>query len=366
LITTRRARMERENEDYEDLTRMGRSMAQRYYEIMHKDVLSYDDLVFLIPYLGDFQIKKGETDESKINTLLTVYQAVLNGLGKEEIMTALTDVENSTRLKEMFYLSFNQRVNSEMVNPFSRMAVYSFSRPVEFNFEDLSPRFWTKWMTGGMNGYLTGSKGSGKTNFSLLLCKIAMDAGFSIVTNVFVDDPRFKNGYIDSFGKLLMKVIDNELDNKKSLILLDEMTVSGMRRKRTMAKEMLNMDEFERLTRKFDANTLYVWHMDSEIPIEVKQNSSFTVHKFGDTGTVSDRKRAMVDFKKADMDLVFHVNNIPETDLKYDTKDIAPFILDVSLGDVLKKTVEFQTRTRNNKELLIAIRSYVNQLMKEE
>jgi len=352
-------------ESYESLVRMGNSMAQRFYEIMHKDVLSYDDLLFIIPYLGDFEVIKATKEQSRYNTLMDLF-GYIKYKNKNEIIKWLSKVDNSTALKNIFYLSFNQRINSEYTDNISRMAVYSFSKPVEFSFEDLSDRFWTKWMTGGMSGYLTGAKGSGKTNFALLLCEIAMKTGFEIVSNVFVDDTRFKNGYIDSFGKLLIRVIDNELSEKKSLILLDEMTVSGMRKKRTMAKETLNLDEFDRLTRKFDSNTLYIWHLDSEIPTEVQQNASFTAHKFGDTSNTSDRKRAMIVFRNNGIDLVFHVNNIPETKLRYDTKDIAPFVLDVPLSEVLKKTVEFQQRERNNKDLLRAIKSFIIEKMNED
>jgi len=352
-------------ESYESLVRMGNSMAQRFYEIMHKDVLSYDDLLFIIPYLGDFEVIKASSSQSRYNTLMELFESIQHR-NKNEIIKWLSKVDNSTALKNIFYLSFNQRINSEYTDNISRMAVYSFSKPTEFNFEDLSDRFWTKWMTGGMSGYLTGAKGSGKTNFALLLCEIAMRMGFEIVSNVFVDDVRFKNGYIDSFGKLLIKVIDNELNDKKTLILLDEMTVSGMRKKRTMAKETLNLDEFDRLSRKFDSNTLYIWHLDSEIPTEVQQTATFTAHKFGDTSNISDRKRAMIVFRNNGMDWVFHVNNIPETRLRYDTKDIAPFILDVPLSEVLKKTIEFQQRERSNKDLLRAIKSFIIEKMNEE
>jgi hypothetical protein len=341
----------------------GARIAEKFYNVMRSEKLTLDDFLWIYSFFGDYRMyealpdKQGNRIAQGLDTLLEIKNA--ESFTPQGIETYLSNVENISKLKERFLFAWHKKLSSTEFDPIIKGAILAFSKRNYIPHEYFSDKFWLQWVYGGSSGVLTGNKGSGKTDFGLSICEIARRNGYKIVSNVRADDVEYEKGIFTTFSEMIEKVINNTLQNKRTLIFADEMTVSGMRRKQAMKGTSLNLDQFEKLTRKFLAATLYIWHMDTEIPSEIFKSINFEGHKNGDEGHQSLKTTGIFKFNQGFSWNTYLIKGIPKSELNFDTKDLAPFILDIKLEDIIKAAREAEEEIKDNDELLKAIRDYV-------
>ncbi len=358
-----------------NLLYIGTEIAQMHYNIMTSNVIDWEMFLFMMKYLGDFPLRIADGDKPKnmraqiadlivdledwYSTGATTVEAIQEKYLKDPLIVA--------ELKKEYLLGFLKE--KDKFDPIVRASIMAWTRPKYMPFKFYSDAFWLQWMTSGNNGVITGKKGSGKTDFAVMLCEIAYRNNWEILTNVKIQDERFEKSYATTFSELMHGVINNAikaLDDKEAgkpprqtLILLDEMKVGGVRKKRAMSGISLNLDEFDALTRKFGADVLFIWHRDTEIPTEIYSDMSFLGHKLGSTDYISGRKTGDFKFWAGRSLTHYYINSIPGTTLNYETRDIAPFITDISLSLILQETIELNKEIENPRDLYRAIRDFI-------
>ena len=354
-----------ENLDEFALKRLeGTRIAEKYYNIMHSEKISIDDFLWMYSFFGDFRIyealgdKQGNREAQGIETLLDIKNSV-GYFTPDSINEFLSNPVNISKLKERFLLAWHKRMDRNEFDPITKDAILAFSKRSFLPFNFFSDKFWLQWVFEGSSGVLTGNKGSGKTDFGLLLCEIARRNGYGVVSNVRVEHEEYEKGYFTAFSEMMEKVINNALQGKKTFIFADEMTVSGMRKKQAMRGTSLNLEQFEKLTRKFYATTLYIWHLDTEIPSEIFRSMNFEGHKNGSEGDKVGRTTGVFKFNYGSSWNTYIIKGIPSAGLNYDTRDLAPFILDIKLEELIKVARTAEEEIRNNNDLLRAIRDYI-------
>jgi hypothetical protein len=152
------------------------------------------------------------------------------------------------------------------------------------------------------------------------------------------------------------------------LIIFDEMTVAGVRKKKAMGGKSLSIDEFDRLTRKFYADSLYIWHYEREIPTDIRDSVNFLAHKFGGTTSsgVRRRKTGMFTFIEGTNREIYYIKEIPNTTLHYITEDSAFFKMDIKMSSIVDRMQDIEQEYRNAADEFRMIRDVVRELRKEE
>jgi len=353
----------------------GREIAKMHLKIIQSDIITEEMLAHMIKFFGDFPLWEAQRNKpeswsnltmdflSKLDNWMTTSQ---NKSMSQVLQTYLKDPMVVYTLKKAYLIGFQHFIKE--LDPLTRSSLFAWTKPHYMPFDFYSDIFWLQWATTGNNGVITGAKGSGKTDFALLLCEIAKRNGWEIITNVKISDPGFENSYVSTFSELMEKVVVNALkyeeekrDTKKShtLILLDELKVGGIRKKTTMHSETLNFDQFEALTRKFSADVLLIWHEDREIPTEIYSQTNFLAKKLGGTDKPELRKWGFFQFWTGENMDTYYVRDIPKTNLHYDTRDIAPFILDISLSEILDYSNELDKEIQDPIDRFRAIRDFL-------
>ena len=342
----------------------GTRIAEKSYNIIHSVKISIDDFWWMYSMFGDLRLyeamgdKQGNREAQGVETLLDIKKDV-GSLTPDSINKFLSNPVNIDKLKLRFFLAWHKRMDRNEFDPITKSAILAYSKRNFLPFYFFSDKFWLQWVFEGSTGVITGNKGSGKTDFGLLLCEIARRNGYGVVSNVRVEHEEYEKGYFTAFSEMLEKVINNALQSKKTLIFTDEMTVSGMRKKQAMRGTSLNLEQFEKLTRKFYATTMYIWHMDTEIPTEIFRSMNFEGHKNGSEGDKVGRTTGVFKFNYGSSWNTYIIKGIPSAGLNYDTRDLAPFILDIKLEELIKVARTAEEEIKNNNDLLRAIRDYI-------
>ena len=367
----------------------GLNMAKIRYYLMKKLIWSYDDWLVATNFFGNYKIREYEDPNDKTNYIEPRWEInnptpedeegnptkpITSGMLPDQIARMLENPYTTAYYKSVFDFSFWKVM--DQLDPVSRGYVYSWS-PGQIAYKkylELSLYYWVQWMTGGNSGVLTGKKGSGKTSISMNLGLMHnkywkeegtyTDAMF--LTNVKIIDEAYKNSYFGTFGEMLIKLFDNMSKGIKTLIIVDELTMNNIRKKKTMKGNTLQIDQFDKGTRKFDADILYVWHSIEEVPDEVFHYLSFIVQKEGGTDSTANRKKAMVTFKDGKKQNVDTVHGIPGAPIEYVTKALAPFVLDIVWDDVMAAYIKLEKETSyDHQEISAQMRDIVTEMVEK-
>jgi len=337
----------------------GSKIAEMFWEIHHKTKLSFDDILWMSQFFGDYALIEGDK-KSQVNQLFEILTK-LQTYGKvshlnKDVIENLIDT-NPTFVDEYmaaFELGF-EWVRQHELHPYTREAMRAYHSPRSLSFSDYSDSFWLQWMggkdvtdvsEGGGMGWMVGKRGSGKTDFTLLLGEIAIRNGMKFASNVGIESPneeqRKNIQYFGSFSELLRTVLENAMQGFRTYSVIDEMTVSGARKQRAQSRENLQLEEYQRLTRKFGAATIYIWHDDKDVTEDVKRMVSFVGTKYGSVLEPQLRSMGTFEFRERRGNPVFYVTDIPRSKLKFETNDIAPFTMDIPLRSILREAQELE------------------------
>jgi hypothetical protein len=361
----------------------GRSIARWHLDIMNSETIDYETFIHMIHYLGEWKISQASpTNELNwMNQILEMYKSWKNWNDNgvytptQIQQNILNDPKIVADLKLRYLYGFEKTIKN--LHPDVYNAVLSYKKPNYMPFDYYSDKFWLHWATGGTSGIISGLKGSGKTSFALLLAEIAKRYGKIVLTNIRIVDKDWEDSYFYSFSQLMEKLCDKALhiyeerqkghDIPGILIIFDEMTVAGVRKKKAMSGKSLNIDEFDRLTRKFYADSLYIWHYEREIPTDIMDSVNFLAHKFGGTTSSGTRRRktGMFTFIEGNNREIYYIKEIPNTNLKYITEDSAFFKMDIKMSIIVDRLQDIEQEYRDAADEFRMIRDVVRELRKE-
>lgn len=352
---------------YDSIRLDAHKIARKYWAIMHGSEVSYDEYMWIVSDIfGDYKVKSADPDSW--HNFTTEHLDILrdNGvqLTREGTGEILRDETYLSQLKEDFIVAWNYWLQNR-VDPMMRGAIIAYTKEQSVRFDNYSDKFWSRWAGGegqasaGTTGIILGEKGSGKTDFALLLAEIFMRQGWNLITNIAIQS-NIRYDYVRRFSSMLRAMAMSADKKKKSIVIIDELSVAGMRKQRAQKGTTLNMEDLDRLTRKMDCSMILVWHYDKDITTELKSTASFLAHKEGNVKYEAGRKRATVEFKITDLPEWHFISAIPSTTLQYHTNDVAPFSTDIKLSEVVDMVAELQEDPDSN--LFRAIVEYVDSL----
>jgi hypothetical protein len=159
--------------------------------------------------------------------------------------------------------------------------------------------------------------GKGKTNFSLLLCELALINRWvkHVATNIKVEDPRFLR--ITSFAELESWL---KVDRRKKLFDFDEAS-SNISRRTPLAKLNRQIIDLAFKLRKYRAYLVIVAVSRALVDSTFEAIPDLVLGEFKKIS----RDKAVLTSPIFDDAIILH--NIPSTTVKFDTYDIAPFTL---------------------------------------
>jgi hypothetical protein len=165
--------------------------------------------------------------------------------------------------------------------------------------------------------FVTGRMGKGKTNFSLLLCELALINRWvkHVATNIKVEDPRFLR--ITSFAELESWL---KVDRRKKLFDFDEAS-SNISRRTPLAKLNRQIIDLAFKLRKYRAYLVIVAVSRALVDSTFEAIPDLVLGEFKKIS----RDKALLTSPIFDDAIILH--NIPSTTVKFDTYDIAPFTL---------------------------------------
>jgi len=211
--------------------------------------------------------------------------------------------------------------------------------------------------------FVTGRMGKGKTNFSLLLCEIALMMRWvkQVATNIKVYDDRFLR--ITSFSEL-----DSWLraDKHRKLYDFDEAS-SNISRRTPLARLNRQIIDLAFKLRKYRAHLIVVAVSRGLVDSTFEAIPDLVLGEFEKIS----KYKAVLKSQLFDDAIILH--NIPSSTIKFDTYDIAPFTLspkhrEVSLllcCKVAKRYLELHNMQRVAEELCIPSRKDAFRLLQK-
>lgn len=344
---------------------LAESMAKRRTEILYKTTLSYDDLIWMVNFFGDFPIKQGEKE--RLNPRHELNMLERDGKGNrplfsytpEQINRHLSDPMVSGYYKALFDEMYGFRL--DQAPAYFRQLLLADHRIDFVDARNFSSYFWTSWIEGGETGILNGLKGSGKNAFALWIAQMAMteNRNLRLATNTIIREEEFAYDHFTTIGEWMYIIFKNASEGYFTLSELDELTVAGIRKKQTMAKSTLTLDAIDRGTRKADDSNLYVWHYESEVPKEFWSAANFKGYKFGSKKNWQERVKGRFIFKDDLKENVYHIRGIPDSPIKFLSEDFPTFVLDIDLPSVMAMWSKEEHRQDEKKEMFAKLADVV-------
>jgi len=363
----------------------GKNIALKRYEFMNKEYLDYEDYVWALGFMGDFKLKEGKPDSDLENW--TSYAIDLADKFKNASISEITeyfhDPVHTNQFRADFVRAFS-KMETRYFSPYMREGFWAWKKPdyVPYNF--YSDEFWMQTFEEGQAGVMLGEIGSGKTDFTLKLAEKFLDGRFKtidgkrvelkrkVATNIAIPKEEAQTDlqldyinniqYFNNFSGLMLAGLDNIINGYTTYAITDEMTVAGMRKKRTMSGATLNLDEYMRLTRKIGIINMFIWHLDTEIPSDIYSMVSFIGRKHGNTKNKLGRRAGTFSFKRGNRQHIYYIKDITPTVIPFKTRDIAPFELDIPLDNMIKMITAEDRQSMDDMDLFKELR---NEVIKE-
>jgi hypothetical protein len=223
--------------------------------------------------------------------------------------------EDKTR--EQFGIKLGEMDDLSQLGP---MDPYSQAQNQEDWFEWRSSKFYlAPFLASGGFGFVTGSPGTGKTNYTVLMMELALSLGIGVATNIKMKDAPEGVFMTRSFKELLKYSLDNLKKGKFTIAFLDEVA-QFFSRKRAMSKGYVNMEKMLFLLRKVGCNLIAIVQRPEDVASVIVSFSTVHYQK--------TKKNAMT--IKMD-DKLYTIMGVPAAHLKYDTWDPASFVVDVDM-----------------------------------
>ncbi len=334
-------------------------------DIMHKVILTYDDLVRITNFFNDFPIKDGENERINPRYELDLSKGPDGNMRPlftytpDRIQEMLSDPKVSGNYKATFDFMFSKWL--KLFPNYVQAQVLAHRKREYIDFRKLSAYFWTWWMQGGETGILNGFKGSGKNAMALLMASYALseDKNKKLATNTLIKEENFEYQSFTTIGEWFYIILKNASNGFTTLSIPDELTMAGIRRKQTMAKATLTLDAIDRGTRKADDDNLYIWHFESEVPNEFLSAAVFKGYKFGSKVQPRERSKGRFTIREGSKETVTHIKGIPDSPIKFLSEDFPTFVLDIDLGAIMAMWSKEEHKGGERKEMFAKLADIV-------
>lgn len=352
-------------------------LAKQRFLLMNKERWNFNDFVIASNFYTGFETfsedDDGTSKQSDIRWEINDPNGsdgkggIIHTMSPPQITEFLAVPSNTRHFKALYDYSLGKRLES--FDPITRAVILSW-RPSMFpswKFHDFSDQYWTKWMTGGQVGVICGNKGSGKTDFAVNLGSKAAqnDSKKRFISNIKILDEYYQDSYFGSLSQMFNKILDNIIAGYTSFVVVDETITAGIRRKTAMGKATLTMDVFDRATRKLGVDMLYIFHFESEIPKETAMQTTFMVHKLGNTEDTRSRKKAFITWKGQN-DNVVKIDGIPPSPVEFASRAFAPFSLDLDLQAVFDAISRIEEQGYEEIEMARKVKDIIVKLKQKE
>lgn len=218
-------------------------------------------------------------------------------------------------------------------------------RETKFDFDLFSSEFYLNWATEGSVAVVSGSLGSGKTDFAGKLAEMAItDKGWRVFGNIELRYDVDGYVYCSTFSKLVRLICDSKLHGIQSLMITDEagLDFPSYEASTRASKEF---DKFMKLTRKFKTAHEFIIQYTTQIPWVLRRNYSAWFHKYNKKTLRYELRKGSRAYK----DILIH--HVPRTDLPFDTDHIAGMDMDIEVRDMLDFLEQLPPRSNQFAEL---------------
>ena len=160
---------------------------------------------------------------------------------------------------------------------------------------------------------VTGKMGSGKTDFALFLVQFTKK---TVITNIAITEEYENIITCNTMSGLIAALVRSE----RSTVVLDEASLF-MNSKRIMSDDNMALVKLVVMIRKFRAAIVFITQRDMEIAKTIRELSTLQIAKTS--------KRVARFYYDGSSPITFY--NIPGTRIKFDTYNMAGFIVDIDI-----------------------------------
>jgi hypothetical protein len=262
---------------------LGREIHRKFRGLLAKTYWTEDDLDDLLDFVPSLAKR-----EEGLRKLRHVRQEGWTEDGRQPGVDpekyAQRDPGANTGFRDWFHDfmkgQYGEFVHATQMDPLTKAAILSSSSDDSFlPYQALSVDVFTCWIRPGVDGFVIGVKGSGKTALACLLGRRMIDNGFQVLGPIRMRDTDLKGyWYCPSGTQLLRAFCLLEKQGVKSLVLLDEgaFSFSG---ETPLAREVMALRMFSRLFRKLGSSLLDITQYINDVPSELQRTAVFRAKK---------------------------------------------------------------------------------------
>jgi len=313
-----------------------KSLASKVYNELGRDDLDVDDFITL---LGVCPPSK-KIDQEYATLLTYRYE------GRD--LKDPKDSAEKLRLTALIYTGFKEFMfNLDALSLIAGMNFDTDQRFINYNIFN-QDAFTYKVEDGGKFILISGNLGTGKTHLASLLGDNSINSKkLHVLTNInFLEELQMiKKIYCTS--DLLIEGLKLYLQGKRWVAILDESGVWQHKQDHATRKN-IEWDKLYRLIRKFGGSMIFIDQKRTGFTGTLKEFATVHLHKY--------KKSSMkVDIIDPSLKAHHYIRGIPDTPLKFDTNDIAFFVHDIELKDVLEQA----TAIKGSKKQMQSIVKYL-------
>jgi hypothetical protein len=361
--------MNHENDITDELVLNTRSIAAEYDRLLNQMFFTLDDLLTMfklvitpeLPYINNGKYSITLPTYSQLNDLKLKYLEY-EELRKQGIQTQnpLANPKTVMDLKIILNLARNYYAQ-KLPGALSTIVLKHTNESNSVAFDMYSPKFFLNWAGnywnkppdfGGRIGIITGTQGSGKTNFVLDIDELALKEHIDIISNIQLLQ-EYPEGYhyVGKSSSLYIKAVQNALMEKPSLGNIDEALLAGISKQEATTVELMDLDKSIRIMRKILFSPIYIMHENRVVASAMLDSTGIMFHKYGSTANQSGRQSAMITrFQGEDRKPTYiHINSISKTSFQYNSRQLANYVDDVSISTIYNDLIQFEEEVHDPK-----------------
>lgn len=252
------------------------------------------------------------------------------------------------KLRDELRIMLNHRVN--MSDDLTRISAMNWKKRLWQQYGDFNTKVFMKPMLrhNGIMYHIWGVPGSGKTDFALLQVEIALEMGFTVITNIDSLDARLirfgrevpskrepkKNFYKTvRMSDLLYKLVLETKLKHDVVIAWDEIS-AWMHKQDAASKSNIDFSRLIRLIRKFNANIFFLEQIDEGLSSVTNEMLAAKFHK-------ESQKKVHYITRFEERNYNLYLESVPKTKLHFKTGDFAGFVNDIDFKHMFHK-IAFQ------------------------
>lgn len=249
--------------------------------------------------------------------------------------------------KDEMYVAMTARLNT--LDDLSRAACLNYSSEAFMAWTDINPAVFLRPFTiaSGTLAHVSGVMDSGKTDLSCTLGHYALDAGFTVVTNIAFEG-ELPKGLLRcvTLSDLLLEMIDARLEGRSVLILFDEVSQFFSRREPGRS-DNIQLEKLLRLTRKFSSSIIFIEQVRGGLTSVTLELLSVRFHKIG-------KKKVMFSTRNMEKNYHLMLDSVPRTTLAFKTYHLGGFRIDIDLAEMFRDTLIEEEQEQALRRAIIA------------